>query len=118
MVTAYTGKMTSKDIVASPKDEILEAYIVKVERGLLSEFIPDKVHAKFDNLEQDTLQIYFEYKFNDKVLSSVDRISFYEEPSEHSKLAKYIRKYETSPTVGQKIKVEFNTDGFSSIRIN
>ena len=60
--------------------------------------------------------IHFETKYNDRHIGGTDRLRFYEEPMINSNLGKFIMKYETLK-VGTKIKVEFNSDGFSSIKI-
>ncbi len=109
-------EMNTEQVVASPKDEILDAVIIKIEKGLLSEFINPEVHHKFDNLESETLLVHFETKYNDRIIGGTDRIRFYEEPMINSNLGKFITKYNTLK-VGIKIKVEFNADGFSSIKI-
>lgn len=116
MVKDYNTVLTVKDVVASPVDEILDGVIIKIEKGLLSEFIPESVHSKFDNLEQSTLNIHFQTTYNEKNIGGTDRIAFYDEPMTNSKLGKFLTKYEELK-VGQKIKVEFNGDGFSSIKL-
>ena len=116
MVKELDTVLTVKDVVASPVDEVLEGVIVKIEKGLLSEFVPAQVHDKFDNLEQETLNIHFETKYNDKNLKGTDRIAFYEEPMTNSKLGKFLTKYEELK-VGTKIKVDYDEKGFGSIRL-
>lgn len=115
MVTEYTENQTKESIIASPRDEILDGVIIKIDKGLLSEFIDPKVHSKFDNLEQPTLNITIDVKFNDKVIKVTDRIAYYKEPMTNSKLGKFLNKYDKLE-VGKQIKVFFNSEGFGNIQ--
>lgn len=117
MVSEFNKTMTKDSVIASPKDEILNGVVLKIEKGLLGEFLDDKVKDKFDNLEQPTLFFYIECKFNNKHIRTTDRLAFYEEPMSNSKLGKYLEKY-GELKAGQEIKVIFNDKGFGSIKLD
>lgn len=116
MVKVFNDKLTKESIVQSPKDVKLDGVITGIEKGLLSEFVDPRVHDKFDNLEQETLNIHFECKFNDKSIKGTDRLAYYSEPMSHSKLGKFLEKY-GELKAGQSIKVDYNGKGFGSILV-
>lgn len=116
MVSQYSEKQTKSDVVQSPKDEILNGVIVDIKKGLLSEFIDEKHHSKFDNLEQEILEIQFETKFNDNILKGFDKMPYYKDPMSNSKLGKFLTKYEKLE-VGTQIKVDYDGDGFGTIKL-
>ena len=115
MVKVFNESIDKSKVVESPKDQILDGVIVKIEKGLLSEFIDPQYQEKFDNLEQETLNIEFEVHFNDKILKGNDRFAYYEEPMSNSKLGKFIEKYDEFKA-GVKIKIEYNGKGFGKIK--
>jgi len=117
MVETFEKSMNKSQVVQSPRDEILKGVIIKIEKGLLSEFLDPAVHAKFDNLEQPTLRLSFEVKYNDKIIKGQDRLNYYEEPMSNSKLGKFLTKYDKLE-VGQEIKVIYNDNGFGSIKVD
>lgn len=110
----FNEDMTKDKIVASPQDQVLEGMIVVIEKGLLKEFLDPSVHSAFDNLDQPTLKVYFECKFNDRVIKGNDRIAYYEDPMSNSTLGKFLAKYDKIK-VGVEIKVLYNKDGFGKI---
>jgi len=117
MVKDFTEKLDKSVVVASPVDEILEGVIIKIERGMLKEFLDPKVHEKFDNLEQDTLKFHLEVKFNDKIINVSDKINYYEEPMNNTKLGKFLNKYDTLG-VSKVVKVIFDGKGFGKIKVD
>lgn len=117
MVEVFNKKLTKDDIVASPCDEVLTGVITKIEKGLLGSFVDEKVHSKFDNLDQETLMIYFETKFNDMIIKGSDRLAYYEKPMTNSKLGKFLLKY-GSLEAGQQIKIVYNSEGFGRIKVD
>ena len=117
MVTVFSETMTKAQVVASPKDEVLSGVITTIEKGLLSEFLDERVHSKFDNLEQPTLRIGFEVSFGDKTIKGNDRLAFYDEPMANSKLGKFLEKY-GELKAGQEIKVLYDGDGFGKIKVD
>lgn len=116
MVTVFNEVLTKESIVESPADVVLEGIIIKIEKGLLSEVINPEVQHKFNNLDQEHLFIEFECKFKDKIIKGSDRIPYYSEPMTNSKLAKFLTKY-GELKVGQLIKIDFDGDGFSKIKL-
>ena len=117
MVSQYSEKQNKSDVVQSPKDEILNGVIVDIKKGLLSEFVDSQYHTKFDNLEQEQLEIQYETKFKDKILKGFDRIAYYEKPMSNSKLGKFLTKYETLD-IGISIKIIYDGDGFGKIKVD
>lgn len=117
MQTINEFKMTNKDVIESPKDEILDGVITRIDKGMLREFLPENIdETKWTNLEQDTLLIHFETKYNDRNIGGTDRLSYYEKPMSNSKLGKFLSKYKQL-AIGQEIKIEFDGEGFSSIKL-
>lgn len=117
MITEFKENMTKESVIASPKDEVLPGVVLKIEKGLLSEFLDPAVHNKFDNLEQETLRIEFEVSFNDKHIKGNDRLAYYSEPMTNSKLGKFLNKY-GELKVGQQIKVIYDGEGFGKIKVD
>ena len=117
MVKMFNEKMTKENVVASPKDEILNGVIIGIEKGLLSEFVKPEVHHKFDNLQQETLNILIDCDFKDKKIKVTDRLPYYAEPMTNSKLGKFLNKYEEL-IIGAQIKVIFDSDGFGKIKVD
>lgn len=117
MVSVYSENQTDKDVVASPKDEILNGVVVDIKKGILSEFVDPQYHGKFDNLTQETLYISYETKFNENTLTGFDKMPYYDKPMSNSKLGKYLTKY-GELKVGQNIKVVYDKDGFGKIKID
>jgi len=116
MVENFTEKFTKEDIVASPVDETLSGVITQIHKGVLKEFLDIKVHEKFDNLDQETLKIDFEVKFNDMIIKGNDRIAYYKEPMSNSKLGKFLKKYGEFK-IGVEIKVNYDGEGFGKISV-
>ena len=116
MVKVFNEKMNKSAVVASPEDVTLDGIIVNIEQGMLREFIDEKVHDKFDNLESEQINIYFEVQYEGRTLKGNDRFAFYGEPMSHSKLGQFLNKY-NDLAVGVKIKVQYNSKGFGSIII-
>ena len=116
MVIEFDKKMNADCVTKSPKSETLNGVIVKIEKGLLEEFLDDSVKSKFDNLDQPTLKIYFEYKFDGVTIIASDRIPYYENPMENSNLGKFIDRYKELK-VPQEIKISFDNKGFGKIKL-
>lgn len=116
MVSEYSETMDKSKVVASPKDEVLDGVVVRIQKGFLSEFVDPAYHSKFDNLEQEHLLIHFDVKFEDKILKGSDRVAYYSEPMTNSKLGKYLLKY-GELKVGQSIKIDYDGDGFAKIKL-
>lgn len=118
MVESFTDKFVKSDVVESPKDVILDGVVIKIDKGQLKEFVPKEKWDKFDNLEQETLLVHFETAFKGRNLTGSDKISYYPKGSipSNSNLGKFIQKYD-SIAVGVKIKVEFDGNGYSSIKL-
>ncbi len=114
MIKQFSDIMSSEDIVASPVDEMVDGVIIKIEEGLLREFIDESVHDKFNNLDDKFLKIYFESKYKDKTIPGNDRIRYYAQPQANSNLGKFLKKY-GKIDVGVNIKVLYNSEGFGSI---
>ena len=112
----FDKTLTEKDVVQSPADCVLDAVILQIQRAKLEYFIPKEVHDKFENLDQETLLITFETKYNDKVFKGTDRLAYYEEPMSNSLLGKFLTKYKTLQ-VGKQIKVAYNSKGHSKISV-
>jgi len=117
MVSVYSEKQKKENVVTSPKDEILKGVIISIEKGLLEEFLDESVREKFDNLDQPTLKIYFEYEFNNIKIKGSDRIPYYEKPMENSNLGKFLNKYEKLETE-VIIKIIFDSKGFGKIKLD
>lgn len=118
MVKVFSETISKSDLVASPVDEVLkDGIITNIEKGLLSEFVDEKYHKEFDNLGQESLLIYFEVKFNDKILKGTDRIAYYKEPMTNTKIGKFINKY-GDLKVGAKINLFYNSKGFGKIQLD
>lgn len=108
--------MNKKSVVQVPKDTILDGVIIDVEKTTWAKIISPEKICKFDEPDQEIILIKFETKYNDSNLKGEDTFKFYENPMANSKLGKFLEKY-TDLKVGQSIKVDYNKDGFPSIRI-
>ena len=117
MITIFNEVMTKEQVVASPKDEILNGIIIKIEKGLLSEFIPESHHRNFNNLEEETLKIHYEVNYKDKILRGDDRIAYYSAPLSNSNLGRFLNKYEELKA-GKEIKIIYNDKGYGKIKLD
>ncbi len=117
MVEIFNTIIKKESVIASPNDEILEGVIISIQKGELKEFLDEAVHHKFDNLNQETLQIGFEVDFKDKKIKGNDKLAYYEEPMTNSKLGKFLTKYNELKT-GISIKVIYDSNGFGKIKVD
>jgi kynurenine formamidase len=115
-MTIETLEMDKKQVVETPKDIILDGVVIHVTKTTWRNIIDEHKLIKFDEPDQEIVNIEFEVKFQDKVLKGNDTIKYYEIPMSNSKLGKYLIKYDKLK-VGQTIKVEYSGDGFPSIKI-
>ncbi len=120
MTEVYNAEVTKEDIVASPKDEILNGIIISINKGLLSEFVDSQYHKDFDeeSLKKQQLSINFEVTFENRTISGNDRMNFYKEPLSNTSMAKFFTKYDGGLKVGTKIKVQYNSKGFGKISLD
>ena len=115
METLNDFKMNSSQVKESPKDVKLDGVIIKIDKGILREFLPENIDlTNWEGLDNETLLIHFETKFEDRTIGGTDRLTFYEEPLSNSKLGKFLQKYDELK-VAQRIKINFNGKGYSSI---
>lgn len=117
METLENFQKDKSEVVQSPKDEILDGVIIQFQRGKLKEFLKPEVHPKFDNLDQETLVLHFETRFNDKIIKGTDRMPYYEEPMSNSKMGKFLNKYDKM-IIGAKVKIMYDGDGFGHIKLD
>lgn len=113
---------TKEDIVKSPKDEILEGVITSIKKGTLREHFeeierPD-IAAKFkDGLDDLYIFVQYETAFNGLNLKGSDRFRHYSPPQDNSNYGKFLMKY-SDVGVGGKIKIIFDGNGFSKIKLD
>lgn len=121
METLEKFNETKEDVVASPKDEILDAVIVSIKKGTLREHFEEidrkDIIAKFDSgLDDNYIFIDYETKYNELNIKGSDRFRHYSPPMENSNYGKFLMKY-SNVGVGGKIKVIFDGKGFSKIKL-
>jgi len=111
-----TFEMNKDVVVQVPKDTLLDGVIISVEKTKWNKIIdPDKLH-KFEFPDEDIVQVKYEVKHEDKIMKGDETFRYYEFPMANSKLGKFLNKYETlKPEI--KIKVDYNTKGIPSIRL-
>ncbi len=100
------SKTTVEKIDLEIKD-VQKAYITKIEKGVLKDFIPeDKIKNK-DKADAETYKIYFETELGGKgsflLTKSIHR---------NSNMRKYVIKYGKAPYLGQEITVSEDGKGF------
>ncbi len=115
-MTSETLEMDKNQVIETPKDIILNGIVISVTKTTWRNIVDESKLSKFDNPDQEIVNIDFEVGFNEKILKGNDTITYYEQPMSNSKLGKYLIKYEKLK-VGQTIKVEYSGDGFPSIKI-
>lgn len=120
MTEVYNSEVTKEDIVASPKDVVVEGEILSINKGLTSEFVDPQYHKDFDeeSLKKEQISIDFEVTFENRKISGNDRMNFYKEPLSATSMAKFLTKYEDGLKVGTKIKVKYNSKGFGKISLD
>jgi len=112
-----TFNMNKKAVIETPKEEILVGIIIDINKTTWANLIsPDKLN-KFDNPEEDILNIKFEVTYKDKQFKGEETYRYYEQPMSNSKLGKFLNKYEDLKA-GKEIKVVYNKEGFPSIMID
>ena len=109
--------MNKKDVVASPKDEILNGIIIDINKTTWAGIIPEDKIGKFDDPNKEIVQIKFECKYENNVLKGEDVLPYYGAPMSNSKLGKFLIKYD-SLKVGKEIKVIYDGDGFGKIKVD
>ncbi len=100
-----------EDLREVPKDTKEDGIVIDVSIKSWKEIItdPEKL-TRFKN--PDALQVIVKYDV--KGFIREEKFNYDEKPTTTSMLGRYIVKYDT-PTVGQKIRVDFDEDGHSSI---
>lgn len=108
--------MSKKQVVETPKEKILDGIITKCEKGTWRDIIePDKLD-KFDNPDAELVILELEVKHNDRIIKVSDKFRYYDPAPDSSKLGRFLLKYETLD-VQTKVKVDFNSEGYASIRL-
>ena len=111
-------KISSKNVVESPKDAILEGVITEVsEKSTWREHLTaqgnEKSIDKFPNPDQEIINISYVVK-GDESLTGFDTVAYYNKPKDRSKLGKLLMKYGDLDK-GTVIKIQFDGEGYSSI---
>lgn len=109
--------MNKSQVVKSPKDEILKAVVLEVNKTCWAEIIAPEKLGEFDEPNKELVQIKFEASYDDNKLKGEDTFAYYERPMSNSKLGKYLEKYDELK-VGQVIKVIYNKDGFGKVKVD
>lgn len=117
MVEIFNKTVTKKDIVKSPCDEKVDGVIVSIEKGLLKEFVDEKYHDEFDNLEQEHLLLHYEVNYNDRIVKGTDKLAYYDEPMSNTKMARFVKKYDELKA-GVKVKISYNSKGFGTVSLD
>lgn len=115
-MTEKQTKIPSKDdIVESPKDVIVDAVVDSFEVTTWREFLDDETKSsKFDNPDKDIIVV--RYTDTENGYNGTDTINLMNPPSDRSKIGKYLNRYGDFAK-GQSIKVEYDGEGFSRIRL-
>lgn len=109
--------MNKSQVVRSPKDEILKAVVLEVNKTCWAEIISPEKLGRFDEPKKQLVQIKFETTFENNRLKGEDTFAYYPEPMSNSKLGKYLEKYDELK-VGQVIKVIYDKDGFGKVKVD
>ena len=109
--------MNKNQIKDVPKDTIQDGIVIAIDKCNWKMIVPaDKLH-KFENPDEEVLVVKYETKYNDSNLKGEDTIRYYAEPFPNSNLGKFLTKYDNLE-VGSKVKVTFDGNGFSSIKLD
>ena len=111
-------KISSKNVVESPKDQIMDGVITAISdkttwNDHLTAMGNEKAIAKFPNPGQEIINVSYEVT-KDPSLKGTDQVAYYDKPRDRSKLGKLLTKY-GDLDVGTKIKIKFNGDGYSEM---
>jgi hypothetical protein len=111
-----TFSMAANKVIESPKDEVLEAIIVSVEKTTWRNIISPEKLNKFDSPDEEIVEIKYQTKFKGNTLTNSETYKFYDFPMSNSKLGLFLTKY-GDLEVEKKIKVYFDENGVPKITL-
>ena len=106
---------TLKDLKEIPKDTVVDAVIVDVIIQTWKEKLDSETLKKFKQENHNQAQVFIKYDCTGIIRE--DSYTFYEEPPTNSKLGKFMLKYNGFPETNTKIRVDFDKDSKSRIRL-
>jgi hypothetical protein len=101
-----------------PVDSILDAEIVRIQDGVVRNFLQTTTGWKTD-LDQPAIEV--EMKIGEVKFSQIFTYSTENGQTTYTKnsnLGKFKKKYGQLPTVGVKVKVQTSADGFGKIKLD
>lgn len=109
--------VTKEIVVESPKDTVLDGVIVEAYKTTWREIIDPKKIENFNEPDKEIVQLKWQTKYKDKVLSGDDTFAFYKEPMSNSKMGKFLLKY-SELGIGIPVKIIFSGEGFGTIKLD
>jgi len=106
---------TKDDLKQIPADEVVDAVVIEITIQTWKERLTADKLSKFKEEDHDKPQVFVKYDCSGIIRD--DALNYSEQPTTNSHLGKYMLKYDNFPTVGDKIKVDFDKDSKAKIRL-
>jgi len=104
---------TMDDLKEIPKDCIQEGIVIDVDIKTWRELLNPEALEKFKEENRDQTQVVITYEVSE--IKRDDKLGYYEKPATNSKLGRYMIKYNKFPQAGDKIKIQFDGEGYTNI---
>lgn len=113
---AYNAK-NANEIKPIPAGELCQGIITQIQDGKAKDFINEKALDKFDNPEANCINLIMEVKYQDRIMSVEQMLTYIEIDgktsfTKKSNLGKWFAKYGKLPEVGDKIVLMSNAGGY------
>lgn len=109
--------LSKKDVISSPKDEILDAVIIEANKTTWAEIIDPEKISKFEEPNKEIVQIKYEVLYEGRHIKGEDTFNYFDKPMDNSKLGLYLNKYESfEPST--KIRIVYDSKGIGKIKVD
>lgn len=109
----------AEQIKRIPPGEVVEGVVIEVEDGTARKFIHNELAiSKYKNPDEPHINVVVEFKYDDRtfridqmfsyIVGSTGKVLY----TDKSNMGKFFKFYNTLPTVGVKVKVISNAEGY------
>jgi len=117
----YDAKNAKEVTGGVPPDTILDGEITEIKDGKVTDFVENTEEWKGDK-NGPAINVKVEYEFKNTKGEILQLFTYKSEEGQtmytkKSNMGKFVEKYKSAPTVGQKIKLLSNNEGFLKIKL-